>query len=147
MSRKWDEWGPAVYKELSQLIPWSVQQKMSREVEKETKKYTYEELLKKSVEYGKTGRLAPRTFAVGAAQDPIEILKQDNWWVRGVFQRINDPVYGEVIVTRQAPLMTETPPRVKWVCRPVGYDNQYIYSKHLGFGPKKLKELRQKGII
>ena len=144
---KWDEWGPDVYKDLSQLIPWEVQEKMVREVEKETTKYTFEELLKKSVEYAKKGRLAPVTFAVGAVQDPIEVWQQDNWWVRGVFQRINDPVYGEVVVARQAPLMTETPPRIKWVCRPVGYDNPYIYAKYLGFGPQKLKELKEKGVI
>ncbi|MEM1539424.1 MAG: CoA transferase [Candidatus Bathyarchaeia archaeon] len=144
---KWDEWGPSVYKEISQLIPWDVQQKMAQEVEKETRKYTFEELLRKSVEYAKSGRLAPKTFAIGPVQDPIEVLEQENWWIRGVFQRIKDPIYGEVVVARQAPLMTETPPRVKWVCRPVGYDNQYIYSKYLSFGPQKLKELKEKGVI
>ncbi|MEM2093437.1 MAG: CoA transferase [Candidatus Bathyarchaeia archaeon] len=144
---KWEEWGPSAYQALSQLIPWDVQQKMAREVENETRKYTYEELLRKSVEYAKSGKLAPRTFAVGEVQDPIDVVKQDNWWIRGIFQRVNDPVYGEVVVAKQAPLMTETPPRIKWACRPVGFDNQYIYSKYLGFGPEKLKELKDKGII
>lgn len=144
---KWEEWGPSAYKEIYQLIPWNVQQKMAREVEKETRKYSFEELLRKSVEYARSGRLAPRTFAIGPVQDPSDVIKQDNWWIRGTFQRVKDPVYGEVVIARQAPLMTETPPRVKWVCRPVGFDNQYIYSKYLGFGPKKLKELKEKGII
>jgi CoA:oxalate CoA-transferase len=42
---------------------------------------------------------------------------------------------------------TETPPRTKWVCRPVGYDNGYVYLKYLGYGPDKLKELQGKGVI
>jgi crotonobetainyl-CoA:carnitine CoA-transferase CaiB-like acyl-CoA transferase len=144
---KLDEWGPSVFQELFQLIPWDVQQKMFPEVEKETRKYTFQELLKKSLEYSKTGRYAPRTFAIGPVQTPAEVYKEDNWWKRGVFQKVKDPVYGEVVVAKQAPLMEETPPRIKWVCRPVGYDNQYIYSKHLGYGPKKLKELKEKGVI
>ncbi|MEM2104472.1 MAG: CaiB/BaiF CoA-transferase family protein, partial [Candidatus Bathyarchaeia archaeon] len=144
---KWDEWGPSVYSEISQLIPWDMQQKMVHEVENETRKHAFEEILRKSVEYAKSGRLAPRTFAVAPVQDPINVLKQDNWKARSVFQKVEDPVYGEVVIAKQAPLMTETPPRVKWVCRPLGFDNQYIYSKYLGYGPEKLRELKKKGVI
>jgi crotonobetainyl-CoA:carnitine CoA-transferase CaiB-like acyl-CoA transferase len=43
--------------------------------------------------------------------------------------------------------MTESPPRVKWVCRPVGADNYYVYAKMLGLGPKRLEELKEKGVI
>jgi len=43
--------------------------------------------------------------------------------------------------------MTESPVRTKWVCRPVGYDNEHIYLKYLGVGPSKLKELKEKKII
>jgi hypothetical protein len=43
--------------------------------------------------------------------------------------------------------LTETPIRTKWVCRPVGYDNEHIYLKYLGLGPQKLKEFQEVGII
>ncbi len=43
--------------------------------------------------------------------------------------------------------MTETPMRTKWVCRPAGYDNAYVYLKHLGYGPAKLKGLKERGIV
>jgi hypothetical protein len=43
--------------------------------------------------------------------------------------------------------MTGTPIRTKWVCRPVGYDNEHIYLKYMSFGPCKLKRLKEAGII
>jgi crotonobetainyl-CoA:carnitine CoA-transferase CaiB-like acyl-CoA transferase len=43
--------------------------------------------------------------------------------------------------------MTETPPRVKTVCRPVGADNEYIYMKYLGIGKAALAKLAEEGIL
>jgi hypothetical protein len=33
------------------------------------------------------------------------------------------------------------------VCRPVGYDNEHIYLKYMGYGPRRLEKLREAGII
>jgi hypothetical protein len=52
-----------------------------------------------------------------------------------------------VAVAQAQHKMTETPIRTKWVCRPVGYDNDYIYLKYLSIGPVKLKRLKQDGIV
>jgi crotonobetainyl-CoA:carnitine CoA-transferase CaiB-like acyl-CoA transferase len=70
-----------------------------------------------------------------------------NWLDRGIFTPIEDPVYGELVVAQAQHKMTETPIRTKWVCRPVGYDNEYIYLKYMGFGPHRLKALKETGII
>jgi hypothetical protein len=43
--------------------------------------------------------------------------------------------------------MTETPVRTKWICRPIGYDNEQVYLKYMGFSPSKLKKLKKAGII
>jgi len=43
--------------------------------------------------------------------------------------------------------MTETPIRTKWLCRPVGHDNQSVYSKYMGFKKSKLDELKKAGVI
>jgi 23S rRNA (guanosine2251-2'-O)-methyltransferase len=42
--------------------------------------------------------------------------------------------------------MSKTPGRIKWVCRPIGADNEFIYQKYLGLGGQKLKELKEKGL-
>ena len=62
------------------------------------------------------------------------MLQEQNWWDRGVFQEIDDPHYGKLTVQGPAWKMSETPPRLKWLCRPVGADNEFIYLKYLGMG-------------
>jgi hypothetical protein len=64
-----------------------------------------------------------------------------------MFPVIHDPVYGDLVVAQAQHKMTETPVRTKWVCRPVGYDNEHIYLTYMGFGPAKLKELKEQGIV
>jgi len=74
-------------------------------------------------------------------------MHDENWLERGIFTPVQDPVYGSVICAQAQWKATETPPRTKWACRPVGYDNGYVYLKYLGYGPTKLKELGEKGVI
>jgi crotonobetainyl-CoA:carnitine CoA-transferase CaiB-like acyl-CoA transferase len=40
-----------------------------------------------------------------------------------------------------------TPWRVKWLGRPIGYDNGEIYSRVLGVGPERQRDLKEKGVI
>jgi CoA:oxalate CoA-transferase len=66
---------------------------------------------------------------------------------KGFFTPVTDPVYGEIIVAQAQHKMTETPIRARWICRPVGYDNEYTYLRYMGFGPSKLKKMKEQGII
>jgi len=43
--------------------------------------------------------------------------------------------------------MSRTPGRVKWICRPIGADNELVYGKYLGLDGKELKELEEIGVI
>jgi CoA:oxalate CoA-transferase len=74
-------------------------------------------------------------------------MKDANWLERGIFTPVKDPLYGELIVAQAQHKMTETPIRTKWVCRPVGYDNEQVYFEYLGFPPSRLKKLKKAGII
>jgi crotonobetainyl-CoA:carnitine CoA-transferase CaiB-like acyl-CoA transferase len=100
-----------------------------------------------SVEYGKKGRLAPITPVVAPVCSPEEAMNDANWLDRGIFTAVKDPVYGELVLAQAQHKMTETPIRTKWACRPVGYDNEHVYLKYMGFGPRKLKELKEAGAI
>ena len=63
------------------------------------------------------------------------------------FEKLEDPIYKELTIANQAWKMTESPPRVKWVCRPVGADNEYIYNLKLGLGQEQLDGLKSKGVV
>jgi crotonobetainyl-CoA:carnitine CoA-transferase CaiB-like acyl-CoA transferase len=144
---KWDEWGAERWTTLAPFMTKENQLKWSALVFEETRKYTNEELVKRSVEYARSGRLAPITPVVAPICSPAETQNTPNWIERGIFTPVKDPVYGELVVAQAQHKMTETPIRTKWVCRPVGYDNEYVYKKHMGFGPSRLKVLKQHGII
>jgi len=147
MMGKWDEWGASSWKDLTSFSEKEEQLKWAKLVFAETCKYTNDELVNMSLEYSKKGRLAPITPVVAPVCSPEETAREANWLERGVFTPVKDPVYGEVVVARSQYKMTETPIKTKWVCRPVGYDNEHIYLKYMGLGPRKLKELKASGII
>jgi crotonobetainyl-CoA:carnitine CoA-transferase CaiB-like acyl-CoA transferase len=147
MLGKWDEWGAENWKNLTVFTKEEQQLKWAPLVFEETCKYTNEELVAMSIEYAKKGRLAPITPVVAPVCSPDEAMKDANWANRGIFTPVKDHVYGELIVAQAQHKMTETPIRTKWVCRPVGYDNEHIYLKYLGCRPSKLKELKEKKII
>jgi crotonobetainyl-CoA:carnitine CoA-transferase CaiB-like acyl-CoA transferase len=66
----------------------------------------------------KEGRGA--AVVTGKVSQPVEVLQEQNCWDRGVFQKVQDPTYGELTVQGPKWKMSETPPRLKWICRPVG---------------------------
>jgi CoA:oxalate CoA-transferase len=147
MLGKWEEWDAASWTTLQVFMRKDEQLKWAPLVFAETRKYTNDELVRMSVEYSRKGRLAPITPVVAPVCSPDEPMKDANWLDRGMFTPVKDPVYGEVIVAQAQHKMTETPIRTKWVCRPVGHDNDKIYSEYLKFDSSKLDELKKAGVI
>jgi crotonobetainyl-CoA:carnitine CoA-transferase CaiB-like acyl-CoA transferase len=123
------------------FMPKDAQLKWADLVFAETRKDTSKELLHLSIEYGGKGRLAPIV-------SPMETFNDSNWADRGIFTTVDDPAFGPVITAQaQYKMMTETPPRTKWACRPVGYDNGFVYLKYLACGPEKLRKLEEAGVV
>ena len=147
MMGMWDEWGAADWKDLTVFTEEEMQLKWAPLVFAETQKYTNEELVNMSIEYGKSGRLAPIAPVVAPVCTPFETMQDANWQERGIFTPVQDPVYGDVVVAQSQHKMTATPIRTKWVCRPVGYDNGHIYLKYFGYGPTKLEELKKGNLV
>ena len=113
-----------------------------RELEAWAANYTSQQILEMIQNYRGKG-----VVATARVNDPREILAEENWWERGVFQRVRDPYYGDLLIQNPPWKMTETPPRVKWVCRPVGADNETIFTNHLGLDPAQLRALEEKGVL
>lgn len=116
------------------------------EIERWTVHHTSQEILERVQDYMLNKR-GPGTVATGRVNSTTEVLQEDNWWQRGALQRIDDPIYGDLVLQGQPYKATETPPRMKWACRPVGRDNESVYLRHLGLGPGRVKTLARQGII
>jgi CoA:oxalate CoA-transferase len=144
---KWDEWGVDQWNSLAPFTKKETQLDYQNKINPLTAKFTSHELTMKSIEYAKTGRLAPITPVIAEIVSPTKAMQDENWLLRGMFTPVHDPVYGDVVCCQAQWKATETPPRTKWVCRPVGYDNGFIYLTYLGYGPVKLKELESNGIV
>ncbi len=123
------------------------QPKIQHEIEKWTEKYTSEEILQIVTEYS---RRPDRKGVVvtGRLEEPKDVLQREHWKLRKTFVEIEDPYYGKVLVQDSSfHAMSRTPGRIKWLCRPIGADNNFIYKTMLGFGPSKINELKEKGVI
>ncbi len=147
MLGKWDEWGADEWTTLAPFTKKDWQLKYQAMINPLTSQYTSEELTAKSIDYAKSGRLAPITPVVAEIVPPSKTMQDENWQERGIFTPVQDPIYGSIVCAQAQWKATETPPRTKWVCRPVGYDNGFVYLKYLGYGPVRLKELDEKGVI
>ncbi|NPA15260.1 MAG: CoA transferase, partial [Deferribacteres bacterium] len=88
---------------------------MTREIEKFTKNYTRDEILKIWLDYKGSG-----VTVAGEVLRPKETLDFEHWYERKALVRFSDKDYGEFLVQGLCAKMSETPPRLKWLCRPVG---------------------------
>lgn len=138
---KWDEWDVAGWTALSPFLKPEVQQRYFPDVAAFTRQFTSAELVDMSVDYGRNGRLAPITPVIAPIISPKDAMADPNWVARGIFDAVPDPVYGDVVVAQAQHKMTATPIRTKWMSRPPGYDNSFIFRKYLGLGPAALAGL------
>jgi crotonobetainyl-CoA:carnitine CoA-transferase CaiB-like acyl-CoA transferase len=113
-----------------------------------------EEIARWSVNYTASEILAkvladpgPGVVVFGPVNRPTQTLAEPHWWERGALGRLEDPVYGPLLLAQPAWRMTRTPPRLKHPGRPAGYHNADVYARYFGFGPERLAALRARGII
>jgi crotonobetainyl-CoA:carnitine CoA-transferase CaiB-like acyl-CoA transferase len=66
---------------------------------------------------------------------------------RGAIQEYEDPLYGNMVQQCYPPVMSETPSRLKWSCRPLGFDNRYVLGKMLGLPEEEVKALEDEGVV
>ncbi len=115
---------------------------MTEEVEKFTRKYTREEVVKIWLEYD-----GPGVTVAGEVLRPKETLRFDHWFKRKALVKLKDRDYGELMIQGLCAKMSETPPRLKWVCRPPGADNALVYSLLLGYHEEYLEQLKREGVL
>ena len=66
---------------------------------------------------------------------------------RGSVWHYEDPMYGPMVEYGPAPKLSETPGRIKWGAKPVGFHNEYVFRTLLGLTSKELRDLADKKVI
>ncbi len=86
-------------------------------------------------------------FAVAEVMDDVQI-GQDPWrQERGSVIRFHDDMYKELELEGPIAMLSKTPGRTKWLTRPLGYHNRYIFKKILGLTEKQIKTLEKERAV
>ena len=119
-------------------IVWDPQKMINAEVDKWTLSHTMEELDQIGIAFG---------FAAGGCYNFAEILNTPHFQDRGSLIEVSDPLYGNVLIQGTKPSFSATPGRVKWVSRPMGWDNEALLRRYVGLSRDELRQLEKDGIV
>jgi len=96
------------------------------------------ELLETAKQYG---------FPLSSVMDDVQIC-QDEWRRdRGSVLLYDDEMYKKLALAGPAAMLSKTPARIKWLTRPLGYHNRYIFKKLLKLSEKEIKALEKEGVV
>jgi len=86
-------------------------------------------------------------FAASGVLNTKDVYYSEHCRERGSIQECDDAVYGPMVEPCYPPRLSETPSRLKWSCRPLGFDNEYVFTKILGMKLSKVKKLEEEGVL
>ncbi len=66
---------------------------------------------------------------------------------RGTVWELDDPLYGRIDEYGPVPKLSESPGRIKWTAKPVGYHNERVFGGLLGLSAEEMEELARKKVI
>jgi len=66
---------------------------------------------------------------------------------RGSVVEFDDEMYKKLVMAGSAAMMSKTPGRIKWLTRPLGYHNRYIFKTLLGLSEKEIRKLEKERIV
>jgi crotonobetainyl-CoA:carnitine CoA-transferase CaiB-like acyl-CoA transferase len=86
-------------------------------------------------------------FAAARVATAKDKHDDDHLRARGAVWEYEDPLYGTMVEQGPAPKLSQTPARIKWAAKPVGWHNQDVFMRLLGLSPSQLKELSERKVI
>lgn len=66
---------------------------------------------------------------------------------RGAVREFEDPLYGKVVEYGPGPKLSESPGRMRWMAKPVGFHNAHIFRSLLGLSDEEMQQLTQQQVI
>ncbi len=86
-------------------------------------------------------------FAASKVMNSADIYSDEHFNSRRAVWRFEDPLWGDLTYPNPLANLEKTPGRVRWSIRPVGFDNEHVLSRVLGYSEDKIEELYEKGVI
>jgi crotonobetainyl-CoA:carnitine CoA-transferase CaiB-like acyl-CoA transferase len=86
-------------------------------------------------------------FAASHVYNSKDVVEDANFRERGFITNIDDPFIGPFTEYEFPVMMSQSPPKVKWSLRSVGFDNEYIMKNILGKSEDEIKELYRCGAL
>jgi crotonobetainyl-CoA:carnitine CoA-transferase CaiB-like acyl-CoA transferase len=86
-------------------------------------------------------------FAAHKVCDGKDHFEDEHLIKRNFTCTVDDSVYGEIVEEGIVPKFSETPGRIKWAGRPVGFDNEYVLKRFLGLSTEQIQYLKDHNII
>ncbi|MCL5965933.1 MAG: CoA transferase [Deltaproteobacteria bacterium] len=66
---------------------------------------------------------------------------------RGTVWELDDPLYGRIDEYGPVPKLSESPGRLKWTAKPVGYHNEKVFGEILGLSREEMEDLARRKVI
>ncbi|RLI74903.1 CoA transferase [Archaeoglobales archaeon] len=86
-------------------------------------------------------------FASSPILDVQDAYYSEHYRERKAIFEYEDPLYGEMVEPCYPPRMSETPSRIKWGAKPIGFDNEYVFTKILGLTIEEVRKLEEEGVL
>ncbi|MCR8472255.1 MAG: CoA transferase [Candidatus Korarchaeota archaeon] len=86
-------------------------------------------------------------FSASEVMDDVKICNDEWRRQRGSVVHFKDEMYGEFVLAGPIVMLSKTPGRIKWLSRPLGYHNRYVFMKLLGLSEREIKQLEKEGVI
>jgi crotonobetainyl-CoA:carnitine CoA-transferase CaiB-like acyl-CoA transferase len=102
----------------------------------------------KTLEAAEIENLADRYgFAAHRVTNARDHYHDEHLRHRGAVCEFEDPLYDKVVEYGPGPKLSESPGRMRWIAKPVGFHNSYVFRILLNLSEAHLKELTAKGVI
>jgi len=86
-------------------------------------------------------------FAASHIYTTKEVVEDKHFRARGFMTEVDDPIMGKYFDHEFPVMMSKTPPKIKWGCRAVGFDNEYVLKHVLDKNEDEIKKLYQCGAV
>jgi crotonobetainyl-CoA:carnitine CoA-transferase CaiB-like acyl-CoA transferase len=86
-------------------------------------------------------------FAASRVLEAKDAYHTRHYRERGAIQEYEDALYGHMVQHCYPPRLSETPSRLRWSCRPLGFDNAHVFTKLLDLPLEQIDALEREGVI